>query len=104
MSEVNRFKMEFQPSGDVRECVYACDYDAAQSELAALREELSGVRSLLCVMTSDYACCLEAGFDRITALGGDCDSVEKMLRDNPNHAKAIAACANPTESGASDAQ
>lgn len=41
MSEVTRFKMEFQPEGVVRECVYASDYDAAQSELSALREELA---------------------------------------------------------------
>ena len=104
----------------------------AQSELAALREELATAnasteryavdavrltncltaaeqrnaewRELLRLMTIEYACCLEAGYDRITSLRGDCDSVAKMLADNVNYAKAVAALAKPTESGASDEQ
>lgn len=81
--------------GDV-ELVQAKDFDA-------LREELATVRALLRVMTNEYACCLEAGFDRITFLGGDCDSVWKMLNDNPNYAKAIAALNPQPEATAHDA-
>jgi hypothetical protein len=114
--------------------VLGADYDAAQSELAALREENANLREgmkgdydldawldwcktaklleqrladaerrneslrvLLRSASTDYACCLESGYDRITQLGGDCDSVEKMLADNPNYARCIAALAKPEE-------
>lgn len=60
------------------------DLDAAEQRNSELRE-------LLRLMPNDYACCLEAGHDRITFLGGDCDSVSKMLADNSNYAKACAA-------------
>lgn len=43
ISEVKRFYSDI--SG--RECVYASDFDAAQSELAALREELADTKANL---------------------------------------------------------
>ena len=81
--------------GDV-ELVQAADFEA-------LREELTATRALLSTMTYEYACCLEAGYDRITFLGGDCDSVEKMLDDNPNYAKSIAALNPQPEATVHDA-
>ena len=104
-------------------------YAEAQSEVAALREELlrleeeydtlehanvtlklgmasaeqrnADLLTLLRSASIDYACCLESGYDRITSLGGDCDSVEKMLTDNPNYARYTAALAKPAEQAAS---
>lgn len=48
-------------------------------------------RDLLMSMTCSYRSAIQAGYDRITALGGDCDSVDKMLADFPDYAKARAA-------------
>lgn len=48
-------------------------------------------RDLLLSMTYSYRIAIQAGYDQITALGGDCDSVEKMLADLPDYAKARAA-------------
>ena len=78
------------------------DSERHKQEMAALREELANVKGLLRSASVDYACCLEAGYDRITSLGGGCDSVEKMLADNSNYARYKAALAKPTESGASE--
>ena len=58
---------------------------------AAAEQRIAELRELLRLMTNEYAYCLEAGYDRITFLGGDCDSVSKMLSDNSNYAKACAA-------------
>lgn len=65
--------------------------DQGAKAFAARDGEVQELRELLRKMTTNYARALEAGFDRITFLGGDCDSVEKMLEDNPDYAKAIAA-------------
>lgn len=46
MSEVERFKMEFQPEGAVHECVFAKDYDDAQSELARIKRISDNYHSL----------------------------------------------------------
>jgi|GEM_PF-5196041 len=46
---------------------------------------------LLREMTSAYRSTVQAGYGRITSLGGDCDSVDKMLADFPAYAKARAA-------------
>ena len=43
-------------------------------------------------MTCAYRMAIQAGHARITALGGDCDSVERMLADFPEYGKAIAMC------------
>jgi len=64
--------------------------DTAGRQLGIATQKISELSELLRAMTVDYACCLSAGFERIISLGGDCDSVEKMLADNPNYAKAIA--------------
>ena len=62
-----------------------------QQRLADAERRNESLRVLLRSASTDYACCLESGYDRITQLGGDCDSVEKMLDDNPNYARYIAA-------------
>jgi len=101
MNDVKRYTFK----GAAGEYVYAADFEKIRELhrlnceshaetmllLGQCREDLEQMRSLLSSMTSDYACCLEAGYDRITFLGGDCDSVQKMLSDNPNYSKAIAA-------------
>lgn len=61
------------------------------SKLTGAEQRNAELRELLRLMTNEYACCLEAGHDRITFLGGDCDSVSKMLSDNDHYAKACAA-------------
>jgi len=58
---------------------------------AALDGEVKQLRTRLSTMTNNYACALEAGFDRVTVLGGDCDSVDKILSDKPDYAKVVAA-------------
>ncbi|NQD57081.1 hypothetical protein HP546_17185 [Pseudomonas sp. CM25] len=52
------------------------------------RAELDTLREQLRLMTGDYRTAIVNGHERITFLGGDCDSVEKMLADNPNYAKS----------------
>ncbi|MEF9901493.1 MAG: hypothetical protein RR736_23790 [Pseudomonas sp.] len=61
-----------------------------QADLTARDEELDRARELLQSMVYDYRTVVQAGYDRITALGSDCDSVTKMLADNPNYQKALA--------------
>lgn len=41
MSEVNRFKIEFQPEGAFHECVYAADFDRVTAENSALQALLT---------------------------------------------------------------
>lgn len=52
--------------------------------------ECEELRTQLRLITEDYRTAIVNGHERITSLGGDCDSVEKMLADNPNYAKARA--------------
>lgn len=77
--------------------VGAPNFHSMKRELAAAEQRIAELRELLRLMTNDYACCLEAGYDRITFLGGDCDSVSKMLDDNVNYAKACAALNQKSE-------
>lgn len=53
-------------------------------------DECKALRSQLQLMTGDYRTAIVNGHERITFLGGDCDSVDKMLADNPNYANARA--------------
>ncbi|MFI7799653.1 hypothetical protein PSFL_07360 [Pseudomonas sp. DD1] len=41
MSEVKRFKIEFQPEGAFHECVYAADFDRVTAERDALQALLT---------------------------------------------------------------
>ena len=59
-------------------------------DLTALDEKLDQTQDRLGHMVYDYRSVVQAGYDRITALGSDCDSVAKMLDDNPNYQKALA--------------
>lgn len=61
-----------------------------QADLTARDEKLDQTQDLLRYMVYDYRSVVQAGYDRITALGSDCDSVAKMLADNPNYQKALA--------------
>lgn len=58
------------------------DYDALLAELDRMAEALVS-------MTCAYRMAIQAGHARITALGGDCDSVERMLADFPDYGKAV---------------
>ncbi|WP_442108258.1 hypothetical protein [Pseudomonas sp. NUPR-001] len=80
-----------------REYVDATDFarvvaerDQLQADLTARDEALDQTQDLLRYMVYDYRSVVQAGYDRITALGSDCDSVAKMLDDNPNYQKALA--------------
>lgn len=64
--------------------------DQLQADLTERDEQNDQVRQLLQHMVSDYRSVAQAGYDCITALGSDCDSVAKMLADNPNYQKALA--------------
>lgn len=64
--------------------------DQLQDDLTKLDEKLDQTQDLLRYMVYDYRSVVQAGYDRITALGSDCDSVAKMLEDNPNYQKALA--------------
>lgn len=61
-----------------------------QADLTERDEKLDQTQDLLRCMVYDYRSVVQAGYDRITALGGGCDSVAKMLDDNPNYQKALA--------------
>jgi len=63
--------------------------DQLQADLTKLDEKLDQTQDLLRYMVHDYRSVVQAGYDRITALGSDCDSVAKMLDDNPNYQKAL---------------
>lgn len=63
--------------------------DQLQADLTARDEKLDQTQELLRYMVHDYRTVVQAGYDRITALGGGCDSVAKMLDDNPNYQKAL---------------
>jgi len=52
--------------------------------------ECESLRAQLRLITGDYRTAIVNGHERITLLGGDCDSVDKMLADNPNYANAHA--------------
>ncbi|WP_176512151.1 hypothetical protein [Pseudomonas faucium] len=64
--------------------------DQLQADLTALDEKLDQTQDLLRYMVYDYRSVVQAGYDKITGLGGDCDSISKMLDDNPNYQKALA--------------
>ncbi|MDD1012211.1 hypothetical protein [Pseudomonas rubra] len=65
--------------------------DQGAKAFAARDGEAEELRELLRAMTCGYRMAVQAGHARITALGGDCDSVDRMLADFPEYAKAIAA-------------
>jgi len=67
-----------------------CAPDAPGDVTREMNDELADLRALLLSMTCSYAQVVQAGYDRITALGGDCDGVQKMLSDFPDYAKARA--------------
>ncbi|GLO44219.1 hypothetical protein [Pseudomonas putida] len=65
--------------------------DQGAKAFAARDSEVEELRELLRAMTCGYRMAVQAGHARITALGGDCDGVDRMLADFPEYAKAIAA-------------
>ncbi|CAI8806930.1 hypothetical protein EMIT0324P_11069 [Pseudomonas chlororaphis] len=64
--------------------------DALQSDLSDRDQRVDELEQLLTAMTFGYSSLVSAGYDRITGLGGDCDSPQKMLSDFPAYAKSIA--------------
>ncbi|WPE28098.1 hypothetical protein PshuTeo1_38330 [Pseudomonas hunanensis] len=64
--------------------------DQLQADLTARDDQNDKMRVLLQHLVYDYRAAIQAGYDKITALGGDCDSISKMLADNPNYQKAMA--------------
>jgi hypothetical protein len=56
----------------------------------ALLAERDRMAEALSSMTCAYRMAIQAGHARITALGGECDSVERMLADFPDYGKAVA--------------
>lgn len=66
-------------------------YAAANAPtILALLAENKTLIELLREMTFAYRTAISNGHDRIVFLGGDCDSVEKMLHDLPAYQKALA--------------
>jgi len=73
------------------------EYDRSANRVAQLQADLTvrddqndKMRVMLQHLVYDYRAAIQAGYDKITALGGDCDSISKMLADNPNYQKALA--------------
>lgn len=69
-------------------------HDAREiADLRAERDALFAERDVLVEalgsMTCAYRMAIQAGHARITALGGDCDDVERMLADFPDYGKAV---------------
>ncbi|MDQ7965545.1 hypothetical protein RDI61_16035 [Pseudomonas plecoglossicida] len=64
--------------------------DQLQADLTARDQQIDQMRVLLQHLVYDYRAAIQSGYDKITALGGDCDSISKMLADNPNYQKAMA--------------
>lgn len=64
-------------------------YAELQAERDALLAERDRMAEALVSMTCAYRMAIQAGHARITALGGECDSVERMLADFPDYGKAV---------------
>lgn len=64
--------------------------DALQLRLNTADQRADDLEQLLSAITSGYASLVSAGCDRITALGGDCDGVQKMLSDFPEYGRSLA--------------
>jgi hypothetical protein len=82
--------------GLVREAELLEQRDSLANEMFDLQQRLAEATDLLKHMTCSYHRALENGYDRIIFLGGDCDSVDKMEKDDPFYAKARAFLANPS--------
>jgi hypothetical protein len=89
---VKRFRVQTAMDAPVEyaDVVLASDYDALAAELASERE--AGLRcfedkvkleTALRDLIHSYVCLLESGRDRIKMLGGDCDDVPTMERNDP---------------------
>lgn len=76
-----------------REAVRAAAHPSTEHELrqqlADVSNERDGLRASLKTMVVYYKNAVSTGYDRITQLGGDCDSVARMLADNPDYAHAV---------------
>ncbi len=68
-----------------------------RQQLADVTNERDALRAALKTMVSYYTNAVSAGYDRITQLGGDCDSVERMLADNPDYSRALKLLAPPAD-------
>lgn len=85
MSEVKRFKMEFQPEGAVRECVYAADFDRVTAERDALQQRLTAADELADALEEKNAALHEncqRHREEKYSLRGRSDLLEGLLRDS----------------------
>ena len=82
--------------GMAREAELLEQRDSLANEMFDLQQRLAEATDLLKHMTCSYHRALENGYDRIIFLGGDCDSVDKMEKDDPFYAKARAFLAKPS--------
>lgn len=110
MSEVQRYTYEVD-DGVFAECVLGEDYDAAQSELAALREELAEYQKILASYKNNYVTNLayNAVQSSLTAAEQRNAELVVMLRQawidecvSAEDCRKIDAALKPTESGASE--
>jgi len=69
--------------------VRAEDYDALAAQSAADKARIAGLTEALESMTCAYRMAVQAGHARITALGGECDSVDRMLSDFPDYGRSV---------------
>jgi|GEM_PF-4320701 len=73
----------------VREAAHPSTEHELRQQLADVSNERDGLRASLKTMVVYYKNAVSTGYDRITQLGGDCDSVARMLADNPDYAHAV---------------
>ena len=82
------------PNGE--ELIRLTDHKRLQAETerlqAARAADKAGIVELveaLESMTCAYRMAIQTGHARITALGGDCDSVDRMLADFPDYGRSV---------------
>ena len=62
------------------------DHESARAaDKARIAELVEALESMTCA----YRMAIQAGHARITALGGDCDSVDQMLADFPDYGRSV---------------
>ncbi|MBL4833609.1 MAG: hypothetical protein JKY26_06495 [Pseudomonas sp.] len=74
---------------DNQSVIKAEDYDSLAAQSAADKARIAGLTEALGSMTCAYRMAVQAGHARITALGGECDSVDRMLSDFPDYGRSV---------------
>jgi len=81
------------PTGSQDEAIAAWNRRSALAPAPSYERMREALRRLIAA----YETTVEKGHERITELGGDCDPVERMLRDDPYLNAARVALANTEE-------